>query len=267
MPLQEFGTEREKPVFNSNIKKAKFLDLNTTATIRILSERYYSDYTHFMNRATTLCLGDECPICNSNKRLIMQYPDTFRDEPLYSPRREVRLVNVIDKTPVRICDNCQTENRSLGNTSTTCKKCSAILTGTPAPLNQVRILSRGVTLFEDLGNINKAVLDAHGEKVGLTNYDITLVISGSGNKKTITPLPGQTTGPETVNPDDLFELDTVTIKLSPSEMIDLQRGVSLKDIFSARRASDKSAELDKQFVSPEVLSGIQDDVDALFAKP
>src|SRR3989304_9172302 len=106
MALQQFGTPREKPVFHSDIKKTLFVDLSGTATVRILTEGYLPVDTHYIpsSRATLRCLGEDCPICTSNRALIMQYPETFRDEPKYTPKRVVNLVTVLDKTPVKVCE-------------------------------------------------------------------------------------------------------------------------------------------------------------------
>jgi hypothetical protein len=129
---------------------------------------------------------------------------------------------------------------------------------------KVKVLSRGVTLFDQFDAINNAVLDESGERVGLTGYDITLVISGVGKEKTITPITGQTTPAPVVDEALLYDLDNVTIKLTATELVDLMRGVSLKDIFSARRATEKAAAINDNILPKELLDSVQSDVDALF---
>lgn len=261
MPIEVFGQEKvERPVFNQERKKTKFVDLTSTATIRILSEQRVVVDTHFINRSTVKCLGDECPICQNNKNLIMQYPDSFREEPRYSPKRQVKMVNVLDKTPVRTCPKCGNEERS----SMTCKGCGEIITAAPAPSNTVKVLSRGVQLFDSLDAINNTILNELGERVGITNYDVTLVVAGSDKSRTTTPIPGQITGKVEVDPEELFDLENITITLTPTEMLELQRGISLKDIFSARKAAAKKAVDSDPFLSQDVLQSVQTDVDALF---
>jgi hypothetical protein len=261
MPFTPFGTPREKPVFESNIKKTVFLDMNGTSTVRALSTEKFEVQTHWINRATVLCLGEECPVCASNKMLIMQFPDTFREESKYSPRRTVCMVNVLDRTSVRTCE-CGLEYRATPG-AVTCK-CGKIVTAEAAPSNKVKVLSRGVTLFDQFDAINNAILDAKGERIGLTGYDITLVISGAGKEKVITPIAGQASPMPAYNEEDLFDLDTVTIKLTPTEMVDLMRGVSLKDIFAARRAASKAASVTEDVLPKELMDSVQSDVDALF---
>jgi len=261
MPFQTFGVPREKVEFKSDFKKTLFLDMNSTSTVRILTDGYLTVQTHYVNRATVLCLGDTCPICANNKALIMQFPDTFKDEPKYSTRRTNNLVNVIDKTLVRVCSKCQTECPGTG--AITCK-CGEIVTGIPAASMKVKVLSRGVTLFDQLDAINNAIMDQAGERVGLTGYDLTFVVSGTGKNKTITPIAGQISTMDMPVDMELYDLETVTLEMTASEMVDLQRGVSLKDVFAARRASEKSATISNAVLPKELLDSVQSDVDALF---
>lgn len=268
MALETFGqTTEKKPFFKQDFKRTQFLDLSSTAVIRVLSNDRLVVYTHWINRTPIVCLGDECPVCSSNKILRMQYPETFKEESKYSPRRTTKLVNVLDKTPTRVCPNCDAENRagSSAGTASACKKCGQILTGDAQPLRKVKVLSRGVELFDDLDTIYNAVLDEKGEKVGLTKFDITLAVS-SGAKKAPTPIPGAVGEEEVVNPEDLYNLEDATIKLEVEEILDFQRGVSLRDIFAARRASKEKAEVpgSAEIISPETEQSIQDEVDKLF---
>lgn len=266
MPLENFGTPTAKREFKSDFKKTEFVDLNGTSTVRILTNDRMVIETHFINKATVRCLEEDCPICASNKMLIMQYPESFREEARYSPRRTVKLVNVLDKTLVRKCSECGTDNKGTGTGAVTCYKCSSIVTSEPTPSNKVKVLSRGVTLFDQLDAINNAIQDTKGEPLGLTAYDITFVVSGTGKNKVITPIAGQPS-PLTVevNKEDLFDLDKVTIKLTATELVDLQRGVSLRDIFSARKASEKVSTLpDDSYLTKEIVEQVGSDVDTLF---
>ena len=265
MPYTSFGTQREKQAFTSDFKKTLFLDMNNTATVRILSPQKFEVDTHYIYKATVQCLGEECPICSNNKMIRMQFPDTYKDEPKYSPRRTVVMVNVFDKTPVRTCSKCGTESYAPANQGATgCKKCGEILTGAPTPSNKVKVLSRGVTLFDQLDAISNAIMDSKGEVIGLNGYDMTFVVSGAGKTKTITPIAGPVSEGPVVDEKDLYDLEKVTIKLSVDELMDLQRGVSLKDIFSARRASEKVSAVNEQILPKEVLDSVDQDIKALF---
>jgi hypothetical protein len=264
MPFTSFGETREKQAYESTFKKTLFLDMSTTSTVRILTPNKFELYTHYLNHITAQCLGEGCPICANNKALIMQFPDTFKEEPKYSPRRTVCLANVLDKTLVRECPKCHTEYHSAkGQPPVTCK-CGEILAGEPAPSMKIKVLSRGVTLFDQLDAINNAILDESGEKIGVTGYDVTFIISGTGKNKVITPITGQTSAMPLYDEKDLYDLETVTLKFTPSEMVDIQRGVSLKDIFAAKRATEKLGAIVNADVAPELLESTQADVDLLF---
>jgi len=259
--VETFGVPTEKSVYKSNIKKTLFLDLSSSATIRIVNNTRLSIQTHYINKSTVECLGEDCPICRSNQNIIMQYPETFRDEAHYSPRRTIKMVNVLDKTPVRVCEKCGLESRTVVG-AVTCK-CGAIITGDAKPSMKIKVLSRGITLFDQLDAINNAVLDSNHDAIGITNYDITLAVSGVGKNKIITPIPNAISALDSFDESSLFELDKVTIRLDPSEMLELQRGVSLRDIFAARKAEKMSVD-DRISLSKDNLNSIDASIDGLF---
>lgn len=261
MTVEMFGTPREKREFKSDRRKPEFLDLNSTATVRILTNTRLSIFTHYISRSTVQCLGEDCPVCRNNKNIIMQNDKEFRKDPNYYPRRELRLVNVLDKTPSRVCE-CGIESRTTEG-AVTCK-CGKIITGTASPLNKVKILSRGVTLFDQLDAINNAIRDSFGEIVGITNYDMTLVVAGTGKDKIITPVPGMQSPLTEVAESELFDLEAITPRLKDMEMLDLQRGVSMRDIFAARRAGEKSVSTEVDFLSKESVDDLNSAVDELF---
>ena len=76
----------------------------------------------------------------------------------------------------------------------------------------------------------------------------------------ITPIPQ----PDRRNPVpeglELFELDKITIELDPGEILDLQRGASVRDIFAARRAT---ASVDTT-QSVEADESVRAEVESLF---
>lgn len=233
------------------IKKTQFLPLTGgNYTVRILDQAAICLYTHYINKATVECLGEECPICSNNQRLILENPKDFRDVPGYSSRTRRYLVNVLDKTLVKKCPKCGTDNYDLSAAGTTCYSCSELLVSVvPEPSNTVKILAKGVQVFDQLNSIDMSILNDNGEPIGLTNYDLVLRVTGSGNKRIVTPIP-MSGSVEPVDPGlEKFDLAKVTIKLTPEEMLDLQRGVSLRDLFAARKANAE--------VGP-VMGGIQD---------
>lgn len=225
-----------------SFRKTEFLDLpQGQSIIRILSgpEEAHKYYTHFIKGTYVLCLGDDCPLCKNNTKLIMENPENFRDIPGWSPKQERYAVNVLDKTPVKICANCNAEVKKIGtNFPPMCPKCNQpILTVQETPLNKVKVLAKGVTLAELLNGINASILDSEGNPIGINNFDIILYVTGTGKSQSVTPIPlPDKNEPVNVPAEAKFDLKAVSLSLTADEIAELQKGVSVKDIFAARRA-------------------------------
>jgi hypothetical protein len=252
---------------NTQAKRLEYLDLSSPAIVRILSRHPYSVDSHFFmsSKASVECLGDECPVCEVNRKVYANNPEDFRDDPNYHARSIRFFVNVLDRTPTRICAKC---NAEVKNPSTpACPKCSEIISGIkPEPLNKVKVLGKGVQLFEQLNAIEASVLGQDGSPLGLTTYDLTLVPSGSGKKTTITPIPDKSSNDVVEVPEEnLFDLTKAIVKLSREEMIDLQKGISLKDIFAARKATKEDVVKEPTVIDEDVAANARKTVDELFA--
>lgn len=231
---------------SKGFKKVEFIDLPQGQTIiRILSENVYQYYTHYVNGVYVKCLEDGCPICASNRKIFVENPNTFRDIKEWNRRTERYAMNVLDRTLVKICPNCKAENKKVNNTfPVVCKSCNNVITTVePAPLNKVKILSKGVTLKDQLKAIKASVLDPEGTPTSLTKFDIALSVSGSGKETTITPVP-LTANMEVVEIEEsaLFDLTKSVIELTADELVELRRGVSLKDIFAIRKVGKTSSD-------------------------
>lgn len=252
----KFGNQSDR-----KYKRTEFMVVSNGAhTIRVLNEQAKTYPTHSFNngKATILCLEDNCPICANNKKLIMQFPDNFRDQPGYCKVTYKFFVNVFDKTPTKVC-KCGKEWKNLQQTVCSCGE----VLPEAHPLNKVKVLSKGITLRDDLGSVEKAILDESGTPIGLTKYDVVLMVTGAGTRDAkATPVPRtEANQPVDLGEQELFDLNKVVITLEPSEMLDVQRGISLKDIFSARRGKEESVE---PIVPQETLDQVNDAVNKLF---
>ena len=268
----------------SKFRRTEFLSLptGTSSTIRILEEEAVLFKTHYLSGYTIKCSGEDCPLCVINRELIMQYPETFRDDARFVPQRNRYYVNVLDKTPAKHCDSCGSDTKDLSQmVCFKCKRSTALVDATP--INQVKVLAKGPTLFNMLDDVNSAVLvdpsDPNSELVGISNFDITLVIRGTGLDTTTTPIanPSANAVVNLSDYDDLFDLDEAIISLEPSEVLELQSGVSLKDIFIARSAnkpqeekvatvSNSNIELDSDAVNAEFKEQMESRVKGLFGR-
>jgi len=237
----------------SLFKKIEFIDLpQGQTTIRLLSKSFFEFYNHYINGVYVECLGTDCPICASNAQLIMENPQNFKDIKGYSPRNHRYAVNVLDKTVVKICPKCKAEFKKSGNAfPSTCTKCDTVIINEPEQvLNRVKVLSKGPTLTEQLKALQQTVLNASKEPLGVTNFDIVLYVTGSGKSTTITPIPlTNETAPVEVSDEQLFDLEKAKLSLTMDEIKDVMRGVSLKDIFAARKATSDEKFMEKEHKS------------------
>lgn len=246
----------------TTVRKLQYMALTPGAhRLRILDTEALSVKTHFLNNSSVKCLDDDCPICANNKKIIMQFPDTFREQSGYN-RYSVRFfVNVLDRTPAKVCPDCGKEYKNLAATICTCGK----VLGEVAPLNKVKILSKGSGLFGDLDNIDKSIMKDNGEPVGITNYDINIIVNGSGRDVKYTAIPDTSKNDVIALSEELFDLSKAVLTLSPDEMLDVQRGVTIKDIFASRRTAEKKQADDVAVAVPDVvLKDVDDAVKALF---
>jgi len=130
----------------------------------------------------------------------------------------------------------------------------------PVRLDKVKLLRLGNDLIHDLNSVEKSVCDIEGNPLGLMNYDIALVVEGTGTKKRVTPVPSPSSNEVlSISPEQLFNKEDSIIVLTPDEVQDHLRGVSLKDIFASRRLT-KAVDEVKQSVAEAVES---DEVDKL----
>lgn len=252
----------------SNMRRTEFMQLGQGAhTIRILQPQAKTYPTHFLKgRGSILCLEDECPICSNNKSLWLQFDREAKKQTGYNAKQYRFYVNVLDKTPAKTCE-CGKEYKNL---VTTICQCGKVLSDAK-PLNKVRVLNKGTTLRDDLDSIDKAIQNESGEPIGITNYDIILMVSGVDNDTKTTPVPRtESNKPVELGEQELYDLEKVIVRLTPEEMLDAQRGVSFKDIFSARKAKEaqevtlENLERVQPVASQETLDEVNDAVNQLF---
>jgi hypothetical protein len=246
----------------NQLTKLRFLSATGRAVFRILDEKARKFSAHYVNKTTVQCLGEECPICESNGLIMVKNPNpkVYRQDPGFSPIIQRFAVNVFDKTLVKKCPQCKVENPvSLPN----CTGCNAFITGVaPEPSNTVKILQKGVKLFDQLNSLNDAVLNSLGDKIGLTNFDINLITSGTGTQTTYTAIPsitpqvmaGETVVLEVV-PEPLFDLDKAVLKLDRDELLSLKNGVGVRDILIARQAVESP---EPELVAPEPDTAVEE---------
>lgn len=230
----------------STYRKKEFLKLTPgNHIIRLIPDKqgFYITYTHWIRGANIECLGeDECPICTNNRRIIAENPQNFRNSKGYSRKRQVFYVNVLDKTKAKVCTNCGSVNKAIAGTfPSVCHDCDNVIANVePKRLNKICILNRGKELYTNLKSINNSILDEEtGEKVGVENYDLMIMVPPETKRPVAQGLPHKS-DPVEYEKELLFNVDEAPLQLEADEIKSYLNGVSLSDIFSARRAEDTS---------------------------
>lgn len=231
-----------------NYKKVEFINLATgTNIIRILSsdaEAVVLD-THFLSGVTVKCVDSpevECPVCKNNALLRAKYGKEAINQEGYSSKRQVCYLNVYDRTPVKVCPSCGVKNKAnslSGAFPNACSGCGGTILKVPVtPLNEVKVLSKGKEIMDQIDALAVSTLNAEGEALGITNFDIKYMVIPSSGKRKTSALSAITENTDvvTVESEQLFDLKRACFELSAEELADLMKGVSLRDILAARKA-------------------------------
>lgn len=249
-------------------EKPVFLQTKTgqNERIRLLQEDIVDVYKHFIpgRNVSIVCPGSDCPICLRNRRLSKENPGVpFNQVKGVIPRQHRFMVNVLNRTPVKRDSSGNIIRRGPdGQFPPVSPNTGEIIVKVAeTPLDEIQILEKGTTLFNQFLEIDARITD--GEPVYLTDSEGNLVVKDGVPvvEKTPTPLgilnydvilrptgvrqqmeisvearPDLNDKVE-VDPAKLYKLDEIGLRLDPSEIEKLIAGVSLKDIFEARRAT------------------------------
>lgn len=252
----------------SKYRKTEFLKLDEGEhIIRILDGHETKHYTHYVNGMYIKCLGDECPLCLNNKKILYEHPEDYRDVRGWNPRRDRYSINVLDRTPVKVCEKCETVNVAQAEV---CSGCGTVL-GIVKPLDKVKVLSASERLFTDLKVISNSVRDDDDNRIDIRTYDWMLLVRGKNRDKVTTATPRYNptkAGYIEVDKEKLYDLENTIITLTPEEMLDIfNEKYSLKDIFATRKAKTdtKSAILNSDLeLTENPLKDISDAAENLF---
>lgn len=243
-------------------KRPVFLKLTAVHVVRILDTKGHVTDVHWINRIPIECLKDDCPICKNNLLVKAENPNNFWTVSSYSRKAPTFYLNVLDRTPTKVCPNCEHENTIIGNMfSPTCKGCGGLITNVADnPVNKIKILSRSQTFGDELNRINDTNLGQDRNKLGIQNYDIQIMVGS--NKQPFAQALLDRNDAISYNKEDLFDLPEVPIKLTASEILDFQAGTSLKDIFASRNTEVKPASK-TQGLNSKLLADVEADITSL----
>jgi hypothetical protein len=252
--------DEKKPTGTGKFKKILYMDTSEgTHILRILDNTATKFYVHYMGFSYVKCLGEECPICETNRKLMYTNPENFRDDKLWKARMARFYVNVLDKTKAKVCHNCGTETKNVQQT--VCSSCQTVL-GEPEVLNKIKVLAKGPSLFENINMLADTVRSDNDEIYPITAYDWVLVVKGEKKDTVSTISPKFVETKQNVDLDglELFDLENAVLSLTREEMLDVLNGTSLKDIFAVRRATklaDTETRPDEVLMS-DVVNSVRD---------
>lgn len=207
-------------------------------TIRILGNPK-KFYMHFLNNAkiSVKCLGEDCPICANNKKLIAEYPKTFRDVQGYATKSIRHYFNCLDRTEVKTCPECgeEVKREMSGKFPAVCKNGHLVVDVLVAPSGKIKVASISETNALEINSHVRSILGDDGSELGINAFDFLFMVTKTGGKKSTSPLPMKDRNDVVeVSEDQLYNLDEAPLTLSPQEILSILQGVSLRDIFLAR---------------------------------
>ena len=235
-------------------------------TIRILDTYIPRKPVYWFGSGYAQALGEDDPQALLNKRIRLENPDNFRNVRGYRGLSDRYAVNVLDRTVAKVCPNCDADVKSVNSTfPAICPSCNspAVVNVQVASLNKVRVLQGGKQLFEQFLTRDKDTLDGEGNPRGIQNFDIILHVVGSGAQRTAVAVATTTYDVIEISPENLFDTENIFPKFTEEEMEQLIRGVTMRDIFAARRSTSLTEEsTESTAVDPE---DVKKKVEELFA--
>lgn len=274
MTFADTKSYSDNPLYSTR-RKVTYMELTPGVhLIRLLEDNAKRFFVHWINNTTIECLDEDCPICENNVRLMRELSKdkAFRNAKDWSPPTKKFFVNVMDRTTVKVCGNpqCSYEVTRVLNTQankwvfpSTCPKCNGFVSDVePTVSNKIKVLGKGTTLFDDFNTALTTELDDDMEPRPITSYDFAVSSSGSGRDTKVKATPQSNRNDKVeFNPEDLYDLSSPVIRLTREEVLDFKRGVSLKDLFTARKAEEVTGEAtEKAEVTESVSKDILDEI-------
>jgi hypothetical protein len=155
------------------------------------------------------------------------------------------MVNVLDRTPVTVCNSCNTVTPAVTpstGSGKVCTNCGAdVKKNEFVPLNKVKLLEQGPRLFkETLNGVEKLQKEDFDKEI--TEYDIVFTTQGNGRDRRIQAIPQNPEeldeswliDPETSEPQKLFNLDDLAEPTSIEEIEAMLKGATMEELNAIR---------------------------------
>ena len=236
-PVKSYSETRKR----TSDSYVKFVD-KEKIVLRILDDKAKTVWKHWLSEANggrgmmAVCPNTVdvkvCPVDADLKGLE-------KDDPKFLERRAKArfIINVLDRTPVTSCNNCDTVTSGK-----VCKNCGTdIKKNEFVPLNRIKILEGGPRLFrETLKGIETLQMEEFDKEI--TEYDITFTTMGAGRDKKISAIP-QTPEPldeswltdaATGEKQSVFDLDLLAEPTPIEEIKLMMQGATMDELNAAR---------------------------------
>ena len=255
--------------YSKSFKKTKFFVWTPGQhRFRVLDDNAPLVQCYWFGRGFIQANGFDDPQSTLNRRIKLENPDNFKTVKGYRQIQDRYYMNVLDLTPTKICPNCEADVKAVNGTfPATCPACTVgVVANLEAkPLNEVRVLTGGKTLFEQFPTTENKFLDENDEPIDIRTYDCIMHVVGVGSTRSsvIIADTDENEKPKQydteVPPEDLFNVYSIVPQVTDEEMEELIRGVSLGDIFSARKEGE-SVSTDAPKADPEKVKAKVDDI-------
>ena len=241
------------PSAGGDFKKTAFYKLEPGKhRFRVVSHAVQK-LVHFLNNVSFECPGEEdCPVCLRNAEILAKAGGDKQKakEQGWKPYNTNYYINIVSRNPVKIhpeSEGYENPPFAYGENGEVfwppvCKKTAKPLTEVPVTVsNKVYVLRGSPALFwKNYQNPQAVTFNDLYKKFGGAipcDVQITSIQKENSTIKTfILEALENETEPVDVNEEDLFDLENITIKLTSEEIVSILAGVSLRDIFAARKA-------------------------------
>ena len=253
MSFVKMPEKKERKFQLSGKKKVWFKWIPGIHKIRLLDNGIEYVHVHWMGSGYVKCLGDTCPVCKENFRIINEAKAEGLEYKEYRNRLRNRteryFANVLDLTDVKICPKCGNEihKKEDGTWPDACDSCGAILTTVePQPSNTVKIFAKGRTLFDNFNTF----AELYDKPVN--SYNIAVIVKDP-REVSVTPLLTEDYE-VTYDKEALYNLpDDGILELTAEELVQVMNGVQIRDVLKAR-SMKKSSNTDAEKRVAEIFN-------------
>ncbi|MGQ9644217.1 MAG: hypothetical protein ACUVT3_10205 [Ignavibacterium sp.] len=247
-------------------RKTAYFNTKTPGTYSVqFLEPFKSAYTHYIKsqKISVYCLDADCPVCQQNNALITTFGSEAYNKPNFNPKSLRFSANILDHTPMVTCPNCGNKVYKHAVLNGVCPLCSGVIPpNTPVEKPAVRLASFSKSFVELLKAQAASVFDEDGSVASPLTYIVNVLVTSTGKTKQVIPIIGSRVRAATVPQEEKYDLDSIAIRFTKDELVEILRGVAYKDVLGSRNLTSVNASIPPSVDTPEV----QAEVDLIASK-